>query len=130
MNLFLLIACLAFFGATLTLPGLAGLALTVGMAVDSNVLIFERIREEIRLGSQRDSAVKSGFAKASSAIIDTNITGLISGVVLYLFGTGPIRGFAVTLMVGVLTTLFCAVVISKYIFEAFELRDRKGQLSV
>lgn len=130
MNLFLLVASLAFFGATLTLPGLAGLALTVGMAVDSNVLIFERIRDEIRLGAQRDSAVRGGFDKASSAILDTNLTGFLSGVVLYLFGTGPIRGFAVTLMAGVMTTLFCAVVLSKFVFEAFPLRDRSGRLSV
>jgi preprotein translocase subunit SecD len=130
MNLFLLVASLAFFGATLTLPGLAGLALTVGMAVDSNVLIFERIRDEIRLGAQRDSAVRGGFDKASSAILDTNLTGFLSGVVLYLFGTGPIRGFAVTLRAGVMTTLFCAVVLSKFVFEAFPLRDRSGRLSV
>jgi preprotein translocase subunit SecD len=129
MNLFLLVASLAF-GATLTLPGLAGLALTVGMAVDSNVLIFERIRDEIRLGAQRDSAVRGGFDKASSAILDTNLTGFLSGVVLYLFGTGPIKGFAVTLMAGVLTTLFCAVVLCKFVFEAFPLRDRSGRLSV
>jgi preprotein translocase subunit SecD len=130
MNLFLLVAGLAFFGATLTLPGLAGLALTVGMAVDSNVLIFERIRDELRLGAHRDSAVRGGFDKASSAILDTNITGFLAGVVLYFCGTGPIQGFALTLMLGVLTTLFCAVVLSRYLFDAFSLRDRSGRLSV
>ena len=130
MNLFLLVASLAFFGATMTLPGLAGLALTVGMAVDSNVLIFERIRDEMRSGGQRDSAVRGGFEKASSAILDTNLTGFLAGVVLYVFGTGPIRGFAITLILGVLTTLFCAVILSKYLFDAFSLRDKSGRLSI
>lgn len=130
MNLFLLVASLAFFGATLTLPGLAGLALTVGMAVDSNVLIFERIRDELKGGANRDAAIRGGFDKASSAILDTNITGFLAGIVLYFCGTGPIQGFALTLMIGVLTTLFCAVVLSKYIFDAFPLRDRVGRLSV
>jgi preprotein translocase subunit SecD len=130
MNLFLLVAGLSFFGATLTLPGLAGLALTVGMAVDSNVIIFERIRDELKAGIGRDSAVRGGFDKASSAILDTNVTVLVSGFLLYLFGTGPVKGFAVSLTLGVFTTLFCAVVITRFLFDSFDLRDKSGKLSI
>src|SRR5690606_11964101 len=102
MNLFLQLAILASFGASMTLPGLAGLALTMGMSVDANVLINERIREELRDGKSPRAAVEVGYSKALSAIIDGQLTTLISGVVLAQYGTGPIKGFAVTLIVGVL----------------------------
>jgi preprotein translocase subunit SecD len=126
LNAFLMIACLSLFGATLTLPGLAGLALTIGMAVDSNVIIFERIRDEIRNGVSRDLAVHTGFDKAFGAIFDSNITTLLAGAILYYFGTGPIRGFAVTLSVGIATTLFCAVFVARLCFDYFELKGKKG----
>jgi preprotein translocase subunit SecD len=126
LNAFLMIACLSLFGATLTLPGLAGLALTIGMAVDSNVIIFELIRDEIRNGVSRDLAVHTGFDKAFGAILDSNITTLLAGGILYYFGTGPIRGFAVTLSVGIATTLFCAVFVARLCFDYFELRGKKG----
>jgi preprotein translocase subunit SecD len=126
LNGLLMVAALSLFGGTLTLPGLAGLALTIGMAVDSNVIIFERIRDEVRNGVGRDLAVHTGFDKAFSAIIDANITTLLSGVILYGVGTGPVRGFAVTLSIGVLTTLFCAVFVSRLCFDHFELKGKRG----
>jgi preprotein translocase subunit SecD len=126
LNAVLMVACLSLFGATLTLPGLAGLALTIGMAVDSNVIIFERIRDELRNGVSRDLAVHTGFDKAFGAIFDSNITTLLAGAILYYFGTGPIRGFAVTLSVGIATTLFCAVFVARLCFDRFELRGKKG----
>ncbi len=108
-NVVLLTACLSLFGAALTLPGIAGIMLTVGMAVDANILIYERIREELRHGNTPHAAIKAGFEKALSAIADANVTTLIAGVVLFLFGTGPIKGFAVVLSVGILTTLCTAL---------------------
>ena len=114
-NVVLLTACLSLFGAALTLPGIAGIMLTVGMAVDGNILIYERIREELRLGNSPHAAIKAGFEKALSAIADANVTTLIAGVVLFLFGTGPIKGFAVVLSVGILTTLFTALMGSRTI---------------
>ncbi len=126
LNAVLMVACLSLFGATLTLPGLAGLALTIGMAVDSNVIIFERIRDELRAGVSRDLAVHSGFDKAFSAIFDSNITTLLAGAILYYFGTGPVRGFAVTLSVGIITTLFCAVFVARLCFEAMSLKGKNG----
>jgi preprotein translocase subunit SecD len=126
LNALLMVGSLSLFGATLTLPGLAGLALTIGMAVDSNVIIFERIRDELRNGSSRDLAVHTGFDKAFSAIFDSNITTLLAGAILYFFGTGAIRGFAVTLSVGVLTTLFCAVFVARLMFDRFELQGKQG----
>lgn len=126
VNVFLVLAALSAFGATLTLPGLAGLALTIGMAVDANVIIFERIREEVRNGSGRDAAVRSGFDSALSAIIDSNLTTLLAGLILYYFGTGPVRGFAVTLSVGILTTIYCATFVSRLAFDLFPLRGKSG----
>jgi preprotein translocase subunit SecD len=108
-NVVLLTACLSLFGAALTLPGIAGIMLTVGMAVDANILIYERIREELRHGNSPHAAIKAGFEKAFSAIADANVTTLIAGLVLFLFGTGPIKGFAVVLSVGIATTLFTAL---------------------
>lgn len=116
LNLVLLLAALILFDATLTLPGIAGVILTIGMAVDSNVLIFERIREELRSGKVVASAVEAGFNKAFLTIIDTHVTTIVSAVFLFVFGTGPIRGFAVTLVAGLLANLFTAVFVSRTIF--------------
>ncbi|HXG93658.1 MAG TPA: protein translocase subunit SecD [Blastocatellia bacterium] len=116
LNLILLMGALVAFGATLTLPGIAGIILTIGMAVDSNVLIFERIREELRNGKVVASAVDVGFGKAFLTIIDTHVTTIVSAVFLFVFGTGPIRGFAVTLVAGLLANLFTAVFVSRTIF--------------
>jgi preprotein translocase subunit SecD len=118
-NVVLLTAFLSLFGAALTLPGIAGIMLTVGMAVDANILIYERIREEIRLGVSPQAAIKAGFEKAFSAIGDANVTTLIAGVVLWSFGTGPIKGFAVVLSVGILTTLFTALMGSRTVIGLF-----------
>ncbi|MEP7339184.1 MAG: protein translocase subunit SecD [Acidobacteriota bacterium] len=116
LNLVILMAGLAMFGATLTLPGIAGIILTIGMAVDSNVLIFERIREELHAGKIVSSAVDTGFAKALVTIIDTHVTTIVSAAFLYFFGTGPIRGFAVTLVIGLLANLFTAIYVSRSMF--------------
>ena len=114
-NVVLLTACLSLFGAALTLPGIAGIVLTVGMAVDANILIYERIREELRNGNSPHASIKAGFEKAFSAIADANVTTLIAGLVLFAFGTGPIKGFAVVLSVGIATTLFTALMGSRTI---------------
>ena len=116
LNMILMLAGLIVFGATLTLPGIAGIILTIGMAVDSNVLIFERIREEIKSGKTVPSAVEQGFSRAFITIIDTHVTTIVSSLFLFVFGTGPIRGFAVTLVIGLLVNLFSAVYVSKTIF--------------
>jgi preprotein translocase subunit SecD len=108
---------LAGFSATLTLPGIAGILLTIGMSVDSNVLIYERIREELATGKTIKASVDSGFKRANSAIIDSNLTTFITGIILYQFGTGPIKGFALTLMIGILASLFSALVIARLIFD-------------
>jgi len=110
LNLVLLVALLSMLGATLTMPGIAGIVLTIGMAVDANVLIFERIREEIRNGNTPQASIRAGYEKAFSTIADANITTLIAAFVLFLFGTGPIKGFAVTLSLGILTSMFTAIV--------------------
>jgi preprotein translocase subunit SecD len=125
LNLILLLAGLALFNATLTLPGIAGVILTIGMAVDSNVLIFERIREELRAGKIVASAVDTGFEKALVTIIDTHVTTVVSAAFLYAFGTGPIRGFAVTLVLGLLANLFTAVYVSRSMF--IWLLNRSGR---
>lgn len=130
LNALFMMACLSFFGATLTLPGIAGLALSIGMAVDSNVIIFERIRDELRNGSGRDVAVITGFEKAFGAIFDANVTTFLAGVLLYYFGTGAIRGFAVTLSIGVVTTVFCAVFVARLFFDYFPLKGKKDALSI
>ncbi|MCP4997044.1 MAG: protein translocase subunit SecD [Gammaproteobacteria bacterium] len=109
-NLVMIVAVLSLLQATLTLPGIAGIVLTVGMAVDANVLIFERIREEIRIGSTPQASIQAGYEKAFSTIVDANITTLIAAVVLFSFGTGPIKGFAVTLFIGILTSMFTAII--------------------
>lgn len=116
-NVFFLFGVLASFGAVLTLPGLAGITLTMGMAVDANVIIYERIREELRAGKGVQLAISEGFKHALSAIVDGNITTLLTAVILFIFGTGPIQGFATTLMIGIFTSLFTAIFISRMIFE-------------
>lgn len=116
-NIFFIMGVLASLGAVLTLPGIAGIVLTLGMAVDANVLIFERIREEIRAGKGTRLAIDEGFKNAYSAIIDGNVTTLITAIVLYVFGSGPIQGFATTLIIGILSSLFTAIFISRLIFE-------------
>jgi preprotein translocase subunit SecD len=124
-NIIIVLGVLAYFRATLTLPGIAGFILTIGMAVDANVLIFERIREERRLGKTVRSSVDTGFAKAFWTIFDANITTLIAAVFLFQFGTGPIKGFAVTLSVGVLASMFTAIFVSRTIFEVTLFRRGK-----
>jgi preprotein translocase subunit SecD len=116
LNLVLLLAAMWVFGSVLTLPGIAGVALTIGMAVDSNVLVFERIREELKSGKVVMSAMSLGFDRAFVTILDTHVTTITSAVFLFVFGTGPIRGFAVTLVCGLLANLFTAVFVSKTIF--------------
>ena len=124
LNAIILIACLANFDAVLTLPGIAGIILTIGMAVDSNVLIFERIREEVRAGKAPHPAVDAGFGKALLTIIDTHVTTVVSCAVLFLFGSGPVKGFAVTLVIGLIANVFTAIFVSKFIFE-WELTRRR-----
>jgi preprotein translocase subunit SecD len=131
VNLFLLLAILASFGASMTLPGIAGLALNLGMAVDANVLINERIREELRGGKSPRAAVELGYGRALSAIVDGHLTTFISAVVLFQFGTGPIKGFALTLIVGVATSIFCGVLVSRVMFDLWVRgMDRNAKLSM
>jgi SecD/SecF fusion protein len=124
-NVFFIMGVLASLGAVLTLPGIAGIVLTLGMAVDANVIIYERIREELRAGKGIKLAVKEGYKHAMSAIIDGNVTTILTGIILYVFGSGPIRGFATTLVIGILTSLFSAIFISRLIFEWLLDKDKK-----
>ncbi|MCD6597665.1 MAG: protein translocase subunit SecDF [Bacteroidales bacterium] len=126
-NMFFLIGVLASLGAVLTLPGIAGIVLTIGMSVDANVLIYERIKEELRSGKGIRLAIKEGYKNANSAIIDANVTTLITAAILFFFGTGPIKGFATTLGIGILTSLFSAIFITRIIFEKY--LDKNGTLS-
>jgi protein-export membrane protein SecD len=131
LNLIILLAALAMFGAVLTLPGIAGVILTIGMGVDSNVLVFERIREEIRNGKSASAAVDAGFDKAFLTIIDTHVTTVVSAVFLFIFGTGPIRGFAITLTIGLIANVFTAIYVSKTIFQYHLTKmDRQAELSI
>jgi preprotein translocase subunit SecD len=125
MNMVLLTALMSMLQATLSLPGIAGIVLTVGMAADANVLIYERIREELRNGMSPHAAINAGFDKAFSAIADSNITTLIAGIVLFTFGTGPVRGFAVTLCLGILTSMFTAILGSRALIHLIWGRQRK-----
>jgi preprotein translocase subunit SecD len=127
LNLIILLGFLGFSGATLTLPGIAGVILTVGMGVDSNVLIFERIREELRNGKTPPSAVEQGFAHAWITIVDTHVTTIVSAFILFIFGTGPVKGFAVTLTFGLLANLFTAVFVSRVIFDSVLSRKQRGE---
>ena len=124
-NLFFIMGVLASFGAVLTLPGIAGIVLTIGMAVDANVIIYERIKEELRVGKSVSMAVADGYSNALSAILDGNITTLLTAVILFFFGTGPIKGFATTLMIGILCSLFAAIFISRLIIEWMLQRKQK-----
>lgn len=117
VNVFLLMGVLASFGAVLTLPGIAGIVLTMGMAVDANVIIYERIKEEIREGKGISLAIKDGFSRAYSAIIDGQVTTIITGIVLFVFGTGPVQGFATTLIIGIITSIFCSIFITRLLIE-------------
>jgi len=127
LNLIILLGFLGYSGATLTLPGIAGVILTVGMGVDSNVLIFERIREELRNGKTPPSAVEQGFAHAWITIVDTHVTTIVSAFILFIFGTGPVKGFAVTLTFGLLANLFTAVFVSRVIFDYVLNRKQRGE---
>jgi len=127
LNLVILLGFMGYFGAVLTLPGIAGVILTVGMGVDSNVLIFERIREELRNGKTPPSAVEQGFSHAWITIVDTHVTTIVSAIILFIFGTGPVRGFAVTLSFGLFANLFTAVFVSRVIFDWVLGRKERGE---
>ncbi|HTP41459.1 MAG TPA: SecD/SecF family protein translocase subunit, partial [Nitrospiria bacterium] len=129
-NVVLLVGALAMFGATLTLPGLAGIILTIGMAVDSNILIFERIREELRQQRPVRLAIDAGYDKAFVTIIDSHVTTLITALVLFMLGTGPIKGFAVTLSLGVAINLFTSIVGTRVIFDWISGRRKLDTLSI
>jgi preprotein translocase subunit SecD len=130
LNILFIMSGLAFFGATLTLPGIAGIILTIGMAVDANVLIFERIREESRIGKSPRAAIETGYGKALVTILDANVTTFIAALVLFQFGTGPIRGFAVTLSIGITASFVTAVFITRIIFDYLFIRRRWKKLSI
>ncbi len=129
-NLLLMLAILSLFQATLTLPGMAGILLTLGMAVDANILINERIREEARLGRTPVAAMEAGFRRAYSTIIDSNATALLAHVMLFVFGTGPVRGFALTITIGIVTTLFTATVLARLLMVRWYARTRPSLLPV
>jgi preprotein translocase subunit SecD len=124
-NVVLIIAMLGLFNAALTLPGIAGIVLTVGTAVDANILIYERIREELKVGASPWAAINAGFEKAFSAIADSNVTMVMAAGVLFLFGSGPVRGFAVTLFIGVIASMFTALVGSRALIYLFYGRRRR-----
>ena len=127
LNIFLLMGVLVSFGSVLTLPGIAGIVLTMGMAVDANVIIYERVKEELRAGKGVALAIKDGFSNAYSAIIDGQLTTIITGIVLFVFGNGPVQGFATTLVIGILTSVFCAIFITRMLIE--KVVEKKGALS-
>ena len=130
LNILLIAAGLAGFQATLTLPGIAGIILTIGMAVDANVLIFERIREELRIGKTQHAAVNAGYERATLTIMDANVTTLIAALVLFQFGTGPVKGFAVTLSLGVISSLFTALFVTRIIFDYLLIHRRVKKISI
>jgi preprotein translocase subunit SecD len=130
MNVLLLVATFAAFGFTLSLPGIAGIVLTIGMAVDANVLILERIREELRLGKTPRAAIDAGYERAWYAIRDSNLTTFLSGLILFQFGSGPVRGFAVTLCVGILTSLATGVFGTRVVYDVLTSRRRLATVSV
>jgi SecD/SecF fusion protein len=127
INVFFIMGVLAAFGAVLTLPGIAGIVLTIGLSVDANILIFERVREELALGKSTNVAIREGFKHAMSSILDSNITVFILGIILFVFGSGPVQGFATTLCVGIVTSLFAAVLISRLIFES--MMEKKSNIT-
>jgi preprotein translocase subunit SecD len=125
LNMVILMGIMAYFHATLSLPGIAGIILSIGMAVDANVLIFERIREELKAGKSPKSAIDAGFKKAFWTIFDSNLTTVISAVFLFQFGTGPIKGYAVTLIIGIAASMFTAIFVSRVIFDLTYGRRKK-----
>ena len=127
VNIFLLMGCVVSFGSVLTLPGIAGIVLTMGMAVDANVIIYERIKEELRAGKGISAAIKDGFSNAYSAIIDGNLTTIITGIVLFVFGNGPVQGFATTLVIGILTSMFSAIFITRLLIE--RIVEKRGKMA-
>ncbi len=129
-NIFCLLAILSALGATLTLPGIAGIVLTIGMAVDANVIIFERIKEELAKGSSWAAALRDGYENAFSAILDSNVTTAFAAIVLFYFGTGPVKGFGVTLLAGIVTSLFTAIFVSRYIFDFLILKMKTKSVSI
>ena len=124
VNMVLILGVLSFLQATLTLPGIAGIVLTIGMAVDANVLVFERIREEVRSGRTPISAVDTGYSRAFTTIIDANLTTLIAALLLYVFGSGPVRGFAVTLSIGIVTSMFTAIMLTRLLVVTWLRRTK------
>jgi preprotein translocase subunit SecD len=130
LNIIILFGGMGAFHSTLTLPGIAGVILTIGMAVDANVLVFERIREELHAGRTVRSAIDLGFQHAWTSIIDTHVTTIVSAMILFQFGTGPIKGFAVTLVIGLIASLFTAVFVSRWIFDLVLSRRRVQRLSI
>jgi preprotein translocase subunit SecD len=131
LNLLILLGAMAYFGVTLTLPGIAGITLTIGVGIDSNVLIFERIREELRSGKTAIAAVTTSFSRVFITLVDTHLAALISAVFLFLFGTGPVKGFAVTLVIGLVSNMFTAVFVSRTLFEyVLARRKARGPLSI
>ncbi len=124
INNFFVVGILASFGAVLTLPGIAGIVLTIAMSVDANILIFERVREELNLGKTTAVAIKEGYRNAMSSVIDSHVTGLLLGIILYVFGTGPIQGFATTLIIGIVSSLFCAIFITRLIFDRWLSKNK------
>ena len=124
VNMVLILGSLSLLQATLTLPGIAGIVLTIGMAVDANVLVFERIREELRAGRTPISAIDSGYSRAITTIIDANLTTLIAALILFYFGSGPIRGFAVTLSIGIISSMFTAIMLTRLMVVAW-IRNRR-----
>lgn len=129
-NLFLMLGALSFIGATLTLPGIAGIILTIGMAVDANVLIFERMREEVKHGRSPRDAADAGFTEAWNTILDSNLTTLVAAFVLFYFGTGPVRGFAVTLTIGIATSMFTSVTVTRLIIASWLVRHKPTKLPI
>jgi SecD/SecF fusion protein len=128
-NIFFILGILAQLNASLTLPGIAGIVLTIGMSIDANVLIFERIREELRGGSSLMAAISSGYSKAYSSIIDANVTTFITGIILFMLGQGPVKGFATTLMIGIACSFFSAVFITRVIVTWMTKKGEKSKIS-
>jgi len=130
VNMVLILAVLSALQATLTLPGIAGIVLTIGMAVDANVLVFERIREEVRAGRTPISAIDAGYSRAISTIVDANLTTLIAAAILFGFGSGPIKGFAVTLIIGIVTSMFTAIMFTRLMVAGWIRRSKPLQVPI
>ena len=129
-NLCIMLASLSLLGATLTLPGIAGIALTMGMAVDANVLIYERIREEVRGGRSMISSLQAGFERAFGTILDSHVTTLVAGILMFFLGSGPVKGFAVTLSIGVLTSLFSAILVTRLQIVTWLRRSKPKEIPI